>query len=351
MSASRRALDVFFVIDTTGSMDPTRMALVNNASTITTTITTAIGAGADVRFGVASFRDFGAESMAQSADYALRVMSALSASPDAFRAGIGQLTIGNGGDAAEALVPALHALVDGSGFPAYGGTATRRAMMGDCNNDPRAIGWGCFFGDRLPVVVAYSDAAWHNPPGQSGNFYRTSAPNGPVYADLVRAMRLRGARYLGVDVGSTSAHLTPSIALARDTDSFDSTGSPMAYAGGVTGTLQRVANSLAGLTAPGTPDYTARGVGDPFATGLPMGRSSAEFIRTVNAVRATPDARRDGGTFFSVAQGTTLTFNAVLRNDFVPQGASDQVFPAAVLITAGGYPIDRRPVWVVVPGR
>ena len=42
---------------------------------------------------------------------------------------------------------------------------------------------------------------------------------------------------------------------------------------------------------------------------------------------------------------------AALRNDFVPQTSSDQVFPAAVLITAGGYPVQRVPIWVLVPAR
>lgn len=356
VNATRRALDVFFVVDTTGSMQPTITALQSNAGMITSTITSTAGAGADLRFSVADFRDFGTEAMAQSSDYAMRVQSPLNADAGAFERGLARLTLGNGGDAAEALVPAMHALVDGSGFPAYLGTATRAATTADCGGDVRGIGWGCYFGDRLPVFVVYSDAAWHNPPGQSGNFYRTSAPNAPVYGDLVRAMRRRNARYLGVDVGSISAHLTPSISLARDTDSFESTGAPTAYAGNVTGTLARVAANLAGLTAPGRPDYLARGAADPTATGLPTGRSSGDFIRTVNAVRGTPDmpagfSRREAGTFYGAAQGATLTYNAVLLNDFVPQGASDQAFPAAVVITAGGYPIDRRMVWVVVPGR
>jgi hypothetical protein len=356
VTATRRALDVFFVVDTTGSMDPTLMALRNNASTVTSTILSTIGGGADVRFGVADFRDFGSEATAMGQDYAMRVQSPLSADQGAFAAGLGRLTLGNGGDAPEALVPALHSLVEGSGYPAYLGTATRRATAMDCGGDARGIGWACHIADRLAVFVTYSDAGWHNPPGSGSNFWRTSAPSAPLYGDLVLAMRRAGARYIGIDVGTVSAHLGPSISLARDTDSFDNTGSPTAYGGSVTGTLTRVANTLAGFTAPGRPDYTARGAADPTATGLPTGRNSGEFVRAVNTVRGAPAAPTgfaglSGGTFSGVAAGTVLTYNAVLRNDFVPAAPSDQAFPVAVLITAGGYPVDRRTLWIVVPAR
>ncbi|MFO0628928.1 MAG: hypothetical protein U0325_25355 [Polyangiales bacterium] len=356
VTAGRRALDVMFLVDSTGSMQPTITELQRNAESITTTILGAIGPGADVRFGVADYRDFGAESMAMAQDYALGVQSPLSSNVATFSTGLGRLTLGNGGDASEALVPALHALVEGTGYPAYRGTATRTATPADCGGDARGIGWACHFADRLAVFVAISDAGWHNPPGQDGNFYNTSAPNAPRYADLVFAMRRRGARYVAIDVGGNSRHLTPSIELARDTDSFDNTGSPTTYAGTPTGVLNRLANTLAGLTAGGRPDYTARGVSDPTAVGLPTGRNTGMFLRTVNALRGNPDAPggyalRDGATFSGVVAGTVLTYNVVLRNDFVPQTASDQVFPAAVLITAGGYPVQRVPVWVLVPPR
>lgn len=356
VAAGRRALDVFFLVDSTGSMEATITELQRSAATITSTILSTIGPGADVRFGVADFRDFGSESTAMSIDYALTVQSRLSTNVTAFSAGLGMLRLGNGGDAAEALVPALHALVEGSGFPAYRGTATRAATAADCNNDPRGIGWACHFADRLAVFVTYSDAAWHNPPGQAGNFYASSAPSAPVYGDLVAAMRRRGARYVGVDVGSGARHLTPSIELARDTDSFDNTGSPTTYAGSPTGTLNRLANTLAGFTAGGRPDYVARGASDPRATGLPPGRNSSEFVRTVSALRGAPDApagfaRREGSSFFGVVAGTSLTYNVVLQNEIVAQQSSDQAFPAAVLVTAAGYPVHRVPVWVVVPAR
>lgn len=356
VTAGRRALDVMFLVDSTGSMQPTITELQRNAGSITSTILGAIGTGADVRFGVADFRDFGSESMAMSQDYALGVQSALSANVTAFSAGLGQLTLGNGGDSAEALVPALHALIEGSGYPAYRGSATRAATPADCAGDARGIGWACHFADRLAVFVAISDAAWHNPPGQDGNFYSTSAPSAPRYADLVFVMRRRGARYVAIDVGGSSRHLAPSIDLARDTDSFDNTGSPTTYAGTPLGVLNRLANTLAGFTAGGRPDYTARGVSDPTATGLPTGRNTGMFLRTVTALRGNPEApggyaSRDGATFSSVVAGTALTYNVVLRNDFAPQTASDQVFPAAVLITAGGYPVQRVPLWVLVPPR
>jgi hypothetical protein len=95
---------------------------------------------------------------------------------------------------------------------------------------------------------------------------------------------------------------------------------------------------------------------DPTAVGLPAGRNTGMFLRTVSALRGNPEAPggyagRDGATFNGVVAGTALTYTVALRNDFVPQTASDQVFPAAVLITAGGYPVQRVPIWVLVPSR
>ena len=80
-------------------------------------------------------------------------------------------------------------------------------------------------------------------------------------------------------------------------------------------------------------------------------RLGSERLRRTEAEAPGGYASRDGATFSSVVAGTALTYNVVLRNDFAAQTASDQVFPAAVLITAGGYPVQRVPLWVLVPPR
>ena len=91
-------------------------------------------------------------------------------------------------------------------------------------------------------------------------------------------------------------------------------------------------------------------------TRLPSGRTTGEFIRTINPLWGVPDApagydRREGATFVGVANGTTLTFNAVLANDLVMPVAVDQVFGVYVNVYGSGLFLEQRAFYVLVPAQ
>ena len=122
----------------------------------------------------------------------------------------------------------MHSLISGYGLPAYRGTATRQATAMDCAGDPLSYGWACFREGRVPILVLFSDAGWHNGPTMpTGNFYG-SVPGAATYNQLVAEMRRRDAFFVGIDVASGATY-SASLDLATQTRSVDATGNPIAF--------------------------------------------------------------------------------------------------------------------------
>ena len=104
-------------------------------------------------------------------------------------------------------------------------------------------------------------------------------------------------------------------------------------------------------------DITTRTEGDPAAVGIPMGRTTADFIRAVVPMRGEPAMpvgyeRHDMTTFFNVLPTTQVIFRADFYNDFVEGGATAKLFRATInVLGRGGTVVDTRPVFIVVPAR
>ncbi|MEI8256986.1 MAG: hypothetical protein WCJ30_15035, partial [Deltaproteobacteria bacterium] len=177
------AADIFFVVDTTGSMGGTIDTLRTTLSTrIIPGIISAIGVGADVRFGAADYRSF-PESPNGSAgsDYIVHVGQRLTRSAAAVQGFINTMTAGGGGDYAEPMTEAVWQVFVGDGLPLIPGHLTdgtvQHGCMGtcsapdlgwaqpmnaarDCGDGPDSIpstGFGCFQRGRVPIVVGFSD--------------------------------------------------------------------------------------------------------------------------------------------------------------------------------------------------
>jgi hypothetical protein len=350
-----RSADVLFLVDTTGSMGSTLTSLRSNLSTmILPGIVRALGGPmADVRYGVAEFRDFAEGGDRSMMDFALRVPQRMS--PDAALAqrAVESLVAAGGGDGPEAQVPALHALVTGFGVAGYGGVATRPATAADCLGDTMAFGWGCFRPGRVPIFVLFSDADWHNGPMVTTNFYRT-VPTAPLWDALVTALRMRNAYFLGIDVGSGQTFAL-SQTLARATGTLDAAGMPIAFRGTPMSVTGNVVDAVTTLTGQTRQNITTRVVGDPMERRLPMGRTTAEFVTAVVPVRGEPEApmgyeRRDMTTFYNVAPSTRVTFAAEFDNTLVRGGTATQVFTATIQVLGrAGTVVDSRPVFIQVP--
>ncbi|MFO0627269.1 MAG: hypothetical protein U0325_16790 [Polyangiales bacterium] len=348
-----RNADVMFLVDTTGSMGSTITQVRNTLSTrIVPGIVAAFGPGADVRYGMADHRDF---AEGGSSDYSLRVIQTLNADPMLSQNATNALVAGGGGDGPESMVPAMHSLISGYGLPAYRGTATRMATTGDCGGDAMSYGWACFREGRVPILVLFSDAAWHNGPTMPTTNFYGSVPGAATYDQLVAEMRRRDAFFVGIDVASGATY-SASLDLARQTRSVDAMGNPIAFRGTPDSVTTSVVNAVTTLAQSTRQDVSRRADGDPMETRLPAGRTAADFLTVITPLRATPPApagfeRSDATTFYGVAPSTVVTFEVTFFNDFHRNTTGTaQLFRATISVLGrAGSVLDTIQVFIIVP--
>ncbi len=348
-----RSADIMFLVDTTGSMTGTINAVRSELSTVIVPgIVRAIGPGSDVRYGMADHRDF-AEGGA--GDYALQVLQPLNANAMLSQNATTRMAASGGGDGPEAPVAAMHSLLSGFGLPAYRGTATREATPSDCGGVAGAYGWGCFSPGRVPIIVLFSDADWHNGPSMpTGNFYG-SVPTAAVYTQLVAEFRRREAYFIGIDVGVGSTYAN-SISLARDSRTFDAAGMPIAFRGAPSTVSANVITAITTLAQGTRQDVTRRGVADAMETRLMAGRQTSDFMQRIVPLRGAPAAptgfdRMDDTTFYNVSPSTVVTFEVTFFNDFHRNtSGSAQLFRATIeVLGRASSVLDTIQVFIIVP--
>ena len=322
---------------------------------------TALGADADARYAMTAHGDFQEGGGNYTGNVA--VFQRMTYDVAAVCAATGMLYADNGGDWPESQVSSMHALIDGRGHPNYGGTAVRNvdavADCGDGPDDDPSFGWCCFRENRVPIMVLFSDAPWHNgidgidgvPPGS--NFYG-STPSAPVWGDLVDAMTTRGAYFVGIDVGGGQTIMN-STELARLTGTVDGSGAPIAFMGAASSVATNVVTAVERIAGTTRQDITTRVDPDPTETRIGAPNTTATFIDAVVPIRGTPDAptgfdSMDATTFYNVAPSTVVTFRVDFSNDFHRSTDTTQVFRATIVVLGrAGSTVDSRPVFIVVP--
>lgn len=392
-----RAVDIVFVTDTTGSMATTiRQVQTTLESTIVPGIVAALGPDADARYAMTAHGDFREGGYNYSGS--LAVIQPLTRDVAAVRRATMALRADAGGDWPESQVPAMHSLLTGVGFPTYvdeggggpfgGGpsgcdptlASTIRSNWGtgnsdacgpvrnvdpvrDCRqgpDDPAAYGWACFQEGRVPIIVLFSDAPWHNgvdgvdrvPVG--GNFYAASTPGAPTWNDLLAAFTRRGAYFVGIDVGGGQTERN-SIELAMATGTVDGSGNPIAFRGPPSSVASSVIDAVQRIAGTTRQNITTRVDADPTETRIAAPRTTADFIDAVVPARGIPDApagfdRMDETTFYNVAPSTRVTFRVDFNNDFQMGTDTSQVFRATIVVLGrAGSEVDRRQVFIVVP--
>jgi hypothetical protein len=311
--------DVFFLIDTTGSMGG---SIDNVRSTLSSVIVPAIDASiADAHMGVAEFQDFPTSPYGNGGNYPFQLRQAVTDSVASVQSALAPLRAYGGADAPESMTEALY-----------------QTASGGCGGAGR--GAACFRADATPIVVVVTDAPTHNGPG-GANPYGFSARS---YAESTAALNAIGAKVLGVAVGYRD-HL---VALANDTASRRADGSPAVYAA-PGGTVDRaVVDGIVDLVGGVPQDVSRRLIDDPSDD-----VDATRFITAVRPVRATRMVTMDETTFFGVPGGTTVTFEASFRNDFLEHGESVRIFRAEIEVhdLPGMTALDTRNVYIVVPRR
>ena len=322
--------DVFFLVDTTGSM---ATAINNVRSSLMGSIVPAVAdAIADVRMGVGDYRDFPTSTYGDPGDWPFRLRQAMTADIAAVQSGLGSLAAGGGNDVPESLVEGMYE--SAAGACASGG----------------GFGQACFRPDSHPIIVAVTDAPAHNAPGTEA-YVGVAARS---YAETTAALNAAGVKIVGaaVDVFGGIGGLFGGGArndledFARDTNSRSSTGGLTVYDSDGGNVSTSIVDGIIDLVGAETQDVTARSIDDPSDT-----VDATRFIKAIRPVRATRATDFDATTFYGVAGGTTITFEVHFENDFQPEQDFVQIYRAEIEIhdLPGGTRLDIRQVYIVIP--
>ncbi len=380
-----RQADVFFLVDNSASMSGTITNIRTNFGTmIVPMVQTAIP---DVRFGVGSFDSLPISpdgSPGRPGDYNLWVRQRLTTSLTDVQAALTAMrTVDQdnpgffGGDGPENSTEASFEIIAGAGNRGYENdpaalrsTLNARDPMGngftprmiperDCGADPDnpvgIFGWGCFREGRVPIVVLTSDAGWYD--GCAAGSPTTPGTPNPSHncTELVEAFNNRGAFFIGLDVGGSETANNARIVAMR-TMTLNGMGQPIVFTGAASSTVStNIVNAIAEIAGRARQNITTRIVADSMAEGVAMGHTTADFLKSITALRGEPDAptgydRHDESTFYNVDPATRVTFGVDFYNDFQPGAATAKLFRATIQVLGrGNSVVDERPVYIVVP--
>ena len=364
-ATSLQKADVYFLVDTTGSMGG---EISNLTSSLSGTIIPMVrGRIPDAWFGVGGYEDFpvspygdpGGCSFFGCTDpdrpyYQEQVITTSTANA---QAAVSRLAIRNGNDIPEALIPALWALST-RGTLAYGPTAP------GCPAGYR--GFGCFRADAVPVIVIITDAPSHNYPGEVA--YSGISPTPPTYVQALAGLTALGARVVGVNSGGARAML---LDMATRTGTVDAGGSSAPFVSDIaadgsglgTAVVDAIFNAAqvpievsAKATDVVEPGETVDAVAafldhlETRTTSAP-GSTCTTGLSTYDRPAIDGDAFPD--TFRAVLPGTPVCFDIVPKmNVTIMPTLMPQLFRARVDVVGDGFtPLDSRIIFFLVPPR
>jgi hypothetical protein len=406
------SLDVFFLMDTTGSMNG---EIQNLQSALNTVVTPGIkSAVADSQFGVGSLQDFpilpyGVASGCPGGqgDQPFRLFQPITN------------ILTSVANAVTALAPSGVPIGCGNDFPEGGLEAIYQAATGEGLTTPSptnipanhtGVGGVGFRAGVMPTIVTITDAFTHGT-GETATCTTNTTTWQSAYAGAVAAAAHSRAQtktalnnICARSVGIAAIRTDVPLACSADEylrDLATATGArvpPVAWDVGL-----RPAGCMAGqccTSYDGTgraPDadglcpvvfwahQDGTGVSDSIVTGvqmltrfatfnvptdreglatdingvpLPAGHTTADFLKAIPPKSfvlpppppALPNPTFDTTTFYNVTPGTQVTFDVDAFNDFVPQTNDAQIFKATIKVTASGCtPLDQRDVLILVP--
>ncbi|MBL8624737.1 MAG: hypothetical protein JNK64_25745 [Myxococcales bacterium] len=405
-------LDVFFLMDTTGSMYG---AISNLQSSLSATIIPQVQAEvADSQFGVGAFEDFpdgtyGAlhgsdcgRGGLSTPDQPFHLFQTITASVAAAQTGVSRLSngtagpIGCGMDTPESGIEGMYQVATGDGLTGPGLTNVPANHTG--------VGGVAFRATSMPVIVNITDAMSHAPGentvcgSESVNY--TGAVGAAAHSRIATKAAIENicGRVVGVSVlpsfgtcngqgdledfaTATGALVPPAAwdigtrpagcAATQCCTGINGAGRapnaqglcPMVFqtASNGTGLGAGVVTGIRMLTRFATFDVeSARmgGTADVNGNPLPTPHTTADFIRAVTPTGFMlpppppnlPNPTFDATAFHGVTPGTQVSFNVQAFNDFVPETNDAQIFRATIQVLAGGCtPLDAREVLILVP--
>jgi hypothetical protein len=362
--------DVYFLIDTTGSMGGPIANVQSSLTTIASELSSRIRS---VQMGVGEHKDFpfcesldpfggGGECYGDAGDQAYVHHTDITESVPEVQAGLAELSASGGADGPESQVESIYQTASGIGGSwTYSDGTSWSLPRRECPVFPdetrRRIGYPCFRSGALPIVVLVSDVDWHN--GSTGaNPYSGISPAAHTFSQAVSEMDRIGARFIGVAVGGGGR--AEMEAMARATGSVDGSGMPLVYdssGGEVSSSIIDGIGTLVGGTPQDVNTRTENVPGNPGdvdATGfikmiVPQTGCNASTGACGPMPGVTYD-HQDATTFYEVIPGTRVTFDVDFYNDFVPPPPTAQIFRALIVVVGNGVAeLDSRQVYIVVP--
>jgi hypothetical protein len=355
--------DVYFMMDTTGSMGGAISNLKSSLSSIIPAIAAAIPSA---WYGVGGFDDYPACGYgdAGSGDQAFYQFQTMTSDPATAQTAVNRYATHYGADGPESDVPALTAVSTGHGDGRYVMDAPA------CPAGSGSLGYACFRSGAVPIVILITDINFHNGPGGTSAYDNGCLGiTAPTYADAVAALTGIGAKVIGINTGGGASDL---LTLARDTGAVDLGGTPLVYNIGWDGTGlgTEVVNAVQTLATSVPLRIDAVPADDPSdAVDAP-----AEFIAYIEA-NASGDTIHDPVTgtdrictttdplpvdetgdghpdyFPRVLPGTSVCFDIhPKRNTTVPALREPQMFRATIQVMGDRITIlDERDVFFLVP--
>ena len=202
--------DVVFSIDTTGSMGKALSNLQTGLSGVAGAVQMKVKS---VAMGIVDFRDFTAnDAYIVADDYRITTVSTM-AGLTSLQTALNGLQIGDGGDAAEAGWEALYSIAGGPALTASGNGHTWASAFNLGATQPLPVpagetqgtlGGAGFRAGSVPIIVAVSDAEWHDAPntatnGEDGLYDYGTTENGvPTRATALMRAGLLNAHIVGI---------------------------------------------------------------------------------------------------------------------------------------------------------
>lgn len=348
-----QVVDVYFLMDTTGSMGNSIASLKATLATFIPQIRAEIP---NVWIGHGDFKDYPVNPYGSAGlgDFVYRNYQSLTENESEAVASLSKFGSAIGGnDGPEAQIPALYAVASGEKLP---GTTN----MWD--PEPCAPGhWGypCFRDNAVPIVALITDIYMHNGPGNAYPYNdATIGGHAPTYQETVDLLNEKRVRVIGIGQGSSGVpHMQT---LARDTGTVDEYGEPLVSVWNNSTVADTVLAQIQILAKSTRLDISAHGVNNP--------AESVDVVAAfVDRVEANPDGdpARDcepraaadpnsvgyNDTFPDVLSGNRVCFDIVPKtNTTVEPTDEPQLFRANIQVLGDGFtPLDEREVMFLVP--
>ncbi|MFO7736787.1 MAG: hypothetical protein R6W70_11315, partial [bacterium] len=246
----------------------------------------------------------------------------------------------------------------------------------DCSSEVGSVGGACFRKESMPIFIMLTDEPFDyracvgpEEEPESGTECKYANVPGPDLDESITRMNGIGAKFIGIDsyckctydenynpIDCTIADAAKEdfTKVATMTGSIAKNGDPFIYhtenCDG-TGLSDQIVDAVAELTTYIDMDVTTGKMAEEDQKC--EGTSAAEFIKSATTVAADPTdgvSGSDDTTFFSVTQGTTVTFDVEFENDFCRNNTQEaQVYKAKVTVLGNESFLSSRLVHVVVP--